>query len=68
MRILISSSDRSLPSFSISTALMMAPGVQKPHWTAASSMKACWMSDSSPFGPSRPSSVSISLPSAQTAR
>ena len=39
---------------------MIKPGVQNPHWTAASSMKACWMSDISPFGPARPSRVRIS--------
>ena len=34
----------------ISTAVMINPGVQKPHCTAASSINACWMSESSPFG------------------
>ena len=31
-------------------------------------VNACWISEISPFGPSRPSSVRISFPSAQTAR
>ena len=30
---------------------MIRPGVQKPHWTAASSMNAFWIGESSPFGP-----------------
>ena len=47
---------------------MMKPGVQKPHWTAVSSMNACWMSLSSPSGPIRLSSVRMCFPSAQTAR
>ena len=34
----------------ISTADIIMPGVQKPHWTAASSTKACWISESSPVG------------------
>ncbi len=44
------------PLSRISTAVRIKPGVQKPHWMAASSTKACWMSLSSPLGPSRPSS------------
>ena len=46
----------------------MKPGVQKPHWMAASSMKACWMSLSSPPGPISPSRVRMFFPSAQAAR
>ena len=43
-------------------------GMQKPHWMAVSSIKACWMSDSSPLGPISPSRVVMCLPSAHTAR
>ena len=63
-----SSSVYSLPLSRISTAVMMKPGVQNPHWMAASSMKACWMSLSSPSGPMSPSKVRMCFPSAQAAR
>ncbi len=34
------------------------PGVQKPHWTAASSIKACWMGFQLPvFRPAGPTTV-----------
>ena len=49
-------------------ALMMMPGMQKPHWTANWSMKACWTGLSVPSGACRPSTVTMSLPSAQLVR
>ena len=57
-----------LPLPTISTADMMMPGVQNPHWTAASSTKAFWMGESSPFSFWSPSTVRMVLPSAQTER
>ena len=52
----------------ISTADMMMPGVQKPHWTAASSTKARWMGDRPPSASWRPSTVRMLLPWAHTPR
>lgn len=40
---------------------MIMPGMQKPHWTAKWSTKACWIGCKSPCDPSA-SIVSISLP------
>src|SRR5919198_937794 len=51
---------------SSSTAVMIIPGVQKPHWSAWRSQNACWSGWSSPPC-ARPSIVVISLPSAWTA-
>ena len=64
----ISSSENSRLASRISAALIINPGLQKPHCTAASSIKACWISEISPLGPARPSRVRISFPSAHTAK
>ncbi len=57
-----------LPEPTISTADMMMPGVQKPHWTAASSTKARWMGERPPSGSWRPSTVRMVFPWAHTDR
>ncbi len=54
-------------SASRAVACMTKPGVQKPHWKAKLSQKACCSGFIAPSGPAMPSMVVTSVPRACTA-